>query len=40
MIVLDMGKPYYGTWRGVTTDSMLTSIPLARELYEEKLPLT
>lgn len=39
-VVLDMVKPYFGSWRGVTTDNFFTSIPLAEELFRNKLTIT
>ena len=36
-VVLDMLRPHFGSWRGVTTDNFFTSIPLAQELFDHQL---
>lgn len=38
-VVSDLAKPYYGSWRGITTDNFFTSVPLANYLLTKKLTL-
>lgn len=39
-MVTDLVSPFYGSWRGITTDNFFTSIPLANYLFEKQLTLT
>ncbi|KAG5883866.1 hypothetical protein JTB14_034913 [Gonioctena quinquepunctata] len=39
-VVLDLVGPYFGTWRGITTDNFFTSVPLAAHSFRNKLTLT
>jgi hypothetical protein len=39
-VVLDMVRPYFGSRRGVITYNFFTSIPLAQELFNQRLTIT
>jgi hypothetical protein len=39
-VVLDMVRPYFDSRRGVITDNFFTSIPLAQELFNQRLTIT